>query len=197
MTSLSKVFQKSVVDISAVRSIVKTTCTEIELNFLMDSTDLNAQRIDDSGYHLLPEFGPPGGYLRRLQSELRRGKFFHSVELDRCADGRDLEEAFAFQKAFATALIGSLHNRFQDVTVVSCFKNRAIKSGGMVPVVIDANGVRGEFRTWKIQCMSEWSDKDFHQVAEIVSNSPTYSSQKFHVIAKYHFLHALNPMQLR
>ncbi|KAL3675276.1 hypothetical protein R1sor_025224 [Riccia sorocarpa] len=32
----------------------------------MDYTDLNARSNDDSGYSSLPDFGPPGGYLKRI-----------------------------------------------------------------------------------------------------------------------------------
>ncbi|KAL3702535.1 hypothetical protein R1sor_020557 [Riccia sorocarpa] len=122
LTKLSKVFQKSVVDVSSVGSLVNTTCTEVQVNFLMDNIDLNAQDHDNSGFALLPDYGPPGGYLKRLQSEIRTGKYFHSVEVSRDTDGGDLEAAVNFQKNFAAALISCLHDRFQDNNIIACFK---------------------------------------------------------------------------
>ncbi|KAL3682418.1 hypothetical protein R1sor_000440 [Riccia sorocarpa] len=88
----------------------------------MDCTDLNALDHDASGNSLLPDFGPPGRYLKRLQSEIRNGNWFHSVQLSREADGRDIEVAVGFQKNFAAALIAALQDRFQDNNIVSCFK---------------------------------------------------------------------------
>ncbi|KAL3694544.1 hypothetical protein R1sor_008195 [Riccia sorocarpa] len=88
----------------------------------MDCTDLNALDHDASGNSLLPDFSPPGGYLKRLQSEIRNGNSFHSVQLSREANGHDIEAAVGFQKNFATALIAALQDRFQDNNIVSCFK---------------------------------------------------------------------------
>ncbi|KAL3689532.1 hypothetical protein R1sor_015841 [Riccia sorocarpa] len=123
IASLSKIFQKSNVDVSAVGALVSTTCTEIEMNYLLETTDLNAKDRDEvTGYHYLPDFGLPGGYLRRLQSELRGSKQFHSVELLRSVDGNDLEAALKFQKDFAAALVEALQDRFQDNTLVSSFR---------------------------------------------------------------------------
>ncbi|KAL3689460.1 hypothetical protein R1sor_015769 [Riccia sorocarpa] len=122
LTKLSKVFQKVVVDVSSVGSLVNMTCTEIQVNYLMECTDLNAYDHDASGFPILPDFGPPGGYLKRLQSELRGGNWFHFVLISRDLENRDLESAITFQKSFANALISALQDRFQDNNIVFAFK---------------------------------------------------------------------------
>ncbi|KAL2607465.1 hypothetical protein R1flu_026038 [Riccia fluitans] len=88
----------------------------------MEYTDLNPKDHDDSGYSLLPDFGLPSGYLKRLQSELRSGTYFHSVEISREIDGSDFAAAVAFQKSFASALITALSDRFENNNIISCFK---------------------------------------------------------------------------
>ena len=37
---------------------------------------------EQTRYHIIPEFSPQGGYLRRLSSEIRGGKFYE-VEMIR------------------------------------------------------------------------------------------------------------------
>ena len=45
--------------------------------FIEESTNLNSWIFNEQTvYHILPEFGPQGGYLRRLPSEIRDGKFY-------------------------------------------------------------------------------------------------------------------------
>ncbi|KAL3679114.1 hypothetical protein R1sor_022070 [Riccia sorocarpa] len=38
---------------------------------------------------------------------------------------------------------------------------------GVVPALVAPASIKGEFRTFKIQCLSDWHDNDFHHVAEI------------------------------
>ena len=51
------------------------------------TTDLNSGTFNEkTGYHIKPEFGPQGGYLRRLLNEIRGDKF-HEVEMIRGRTG--------------------------------------------------------------------------------------------------------------
>ena len=75
---LSKVFQLKFVDVTIVENIVRTEVPQIRMMFIVDSCDLNVDVFNDStGYHVLPDYGPHGGYLKRMQSEVRIS-MFHS-----------------------------------------------------------------------------------------------------------------------
>ena len=64
LSKLSKIFQSKVVDISSIGSIVKTKIASIRMCFLVDSCNLNQDAFNPSmGFHVIPEFGSPGGYL--------------------------------------------------------------------------------------------------------------------------------------
>ena len=64
----------------------------------MDSCDLNQDTFNySSGFPILPQFGPPCGYLQRFSSEIRGFKF-HSIDLIRDPLSHDLESALDFQK---------------------------------------------------------------------------------------------------
>ena len=87
-------------DITTIGSVVKTDIAQIRMLFIEDNTDLNCKIFNEqTGYHILPEFGPQGGYLKRLPSEIRGGKF-HDVDMIRDRTGQDLMKAVAFQKQF-------------------------------------------------------------------------------------------------
>lgn len=77
LAMLSKVFQLKFVDVITIGSIVRTKVAQIRLLFIIDTCDLNADVFNEStGFHVLPDYGPDDGYLRRLQSKLR-GSMFH------------------------------------------------------------------------------------------------------------------------
>ena len=79
LSKLSKIFQSKVVDISSIGSLVKTEITFIRMCFLVDSCDLNQDSFNPStGFHVILEFGPLGGYLQRLPTEIWGSKF-HSI----------------------------------------------------------------------------------------------------------------------
>jgi hypothetical protein len=62
--------------IPSIESIVKTKMASIRMCFLVDSCGLNQDTFNPStSFHIIPEFGPPGGYLRHLPSEIRGSKF--------------------------------------------------------------------------------------------------------------------------
>ena len=83
---LSKVFQLKFVDITTVGSIVRTEVAQIRMMFIVDSCDLNVDVFNDfTGFHVLSYYGPHGGYLKILQSEVRGSMF-----------GTNLEEALMF-----------------------------------------------------------------------------------------------------
>lgn len=90
--------------------------------FVDESTDLNAATFNEStNFHILPEFGPPGGYMRRLQSKIR-GCMHHNVEMTRDRTGADLECALAFQKCYAQNVCVALESRFADNGIIGAFK---------------------------------------------------------------------------
>ncbi|KAL3682122.1 hypothetical protein R1sor_000144 [Riccia sorocarpa] len=120
----------------------------------MEATDLNALSVNEStGYPLLPDFGPPGGFLKRLQSELR-GKYFHSVLSVRDMSGVDLEQAVAFEKAYAESVCVALETRFTDNSIMSCFK---ILNPRQVPTT--AMGIR------------DWGFKEMDNLCEFFGQS--------------------------
>jgi hypothetical protein len=68
LSLLSKVFQYKV-NVISIASIVKTEISQIRMLFVEEKTELNACTFnEDSGYHVLPDFGPEGGYLKKLAS---------------------------------------------------------------------------------------------------------------------------------
>ena len=98
---LSKVFQLKFVDVTTVESIVRTEVSQIRMMFIVDTCDLNVDVFNDSiGFHVLRDYGPPGGFLKSLQSEVR-GSMFHSFQMTRSRLGANLEETLMFQKNFA------------------------------------------------------------------------------------------------
>ena len=76
---------------------------------------------ESTSYHILPDYGPHGGYLKRLQSEMREF-IFHSFQMTRSRLGIDLEEALMFQKNFAHVVCSALDARFYDNDLISYFK---------------------------------------------------------------------------
>ena len=119
----SKIFQNKFVDVTTIDSIVRTEIAQIRMFFIVEQTDLNALTFNENtGYHVIPEYGPLGGYLRKLSSEIH-GKMYHSFEMDRSILGDDLEETLKFQHAFAEAVCIGLDARFVDNDLISCFKN--------------------------------------------------------------------------
>ena len=90
--------------------------------FVMHSCDLNQDTFNSSsGFPILPQFGPPCGYLQHLPSEIRGSKF-HSIDLIRDPLGRDLESALDFQKNYSEAVCSALEARFVDNDIINCFK---------------------------------------------------------------------------
>jgi len=101
---------------------VHSKIAQIKMMFIVESIDLNASTFNDNiGYHVIPEYGPLGGHLRKLQSKIH-GKMYHGFEMDRCRMGTNLKEALQFQRAFAKAVCAGLDARFQDNDIISCFK---------------------------------------------------------------------------
>ena len=191
LAMLSKVFQNKFVDVSSIGSIIRSEIVQIRMLFIVESCDLNAATFnEDTGFHLLPEYGPHGGYLKRLQSEIR-GKMFHGFEMKRCRLGTDLGEALDFQRAFAEAVCAGLDARFQDNDLITCFKvlnptnmpSRQVglqnyfvaelesllahfgvdrsHAGFTLPTLVDVAACKREFLSFKLQCTSEWRDKNF------------------------------------
>jgi hypothetical protein len=71
------------VDITTIGSVVKSDIAQIRMLFIQKTTNLNSEIFNEqTRYHILPKFGPQGGYLMRLLNEIRGGKF-HEVEMIR------------------------------------------------------------------------------------------------------------------
>ena len=203
LSMLSKLFQAKFVDISSVGSIIRTEITQIRMLFLDEQTDLNTVMFnEDTQYHVLPEFGPFGGYMRRFATQIR-GFTFLSIDMVRDQQGRDLEEALTFQKQFSEAMILALEFRFEDNDIVSAFKvlnptNMPSKQVGLaqwgcaelealcrqygverkirgkdLPPLIKSQKVREEFFSFKIQSTTEWSDKNFKDLWGMITWNPT------------------------
>ena len=207
LAMLSKIFQLRFVDVTTVGSIVRSEIQQIRLLFVHKSTDLNAASFnEETGFHILPDYGPHGGYLRRLQSEIR-GNMFHSIRMTRCRLGIDLEEALTFQRAFLEAVYTGLEARFWDNDVISTFKdlnptNMPSRQVGLqnvfmqeleallahygvdqfhscfaLPALVDAAACKKEFLAFKLQCISEWKDKNFRDVWGMISWNDSLQSR--------------------
>ena len=96
LSVLSKTFQYKYVDVSIVGALVKAEIILICMLFITEFTDLNASSFNEEiGYHIILDFGPPVGYLKRISSEIRRAKY-HDILMIRDRIGTDLEEAINF-----------------------------------------------------------------------------------------------------
>ena len=87
----------------------------------MDSCDLNQDTFNPSmGFHVISEFGPPGGYLQHLPTEIWRSKF-HSIQMTMDPLEADLEATLSFQRCYAEVVCEALFSRFKDNDVVDAF----------------------------------------------------------------------------
>jgi hypothetical protein len=203
LAKLSKIFQQKLVDISTIGSIVKSEIATIRMCFVMDSCDLNQDTFNSSsGFPILPQFGPPSGYLQRLSSEIRGSKF-HSIDLIRDPLGCDLESALDFQKTYSEAVCSALEARFVDNDIIDCFKilnplhmprrqvglaswgvvelDRLLQQYGVqkmqgdqvLPPLVNATLCKQEFFAFKVQGSTEWMDLTFADVWTSISWSPS------------------------
>ena len=94
----------------------------IRMLYVVNNTDMNQNTFNANvGYYVIPQYGPLGGYLQRLSSEIR-GSRFHSVDMIRDPNGVDLKEALNFQKSYAEVVYKCLEARFSDNDIISAFK---------------------------------------------------------------------------
>ena len=115
-------FKNKFVDIIIIDSVVNTDIVQIHMLFIKQTTDLNSGTFNkQTEYHIIPEFGPQGEYLRRLSSDIKEDKF-HEVEMIRDRTGQDLINVVAFQKHFALAICNALESRFKDNHIMIAFK---------------------------------------------------------------------------
>ena len=90
--------------------------------FVMDSCDLKQDTFNSSnGFSILPQFGPPYGYLQCLSSETR-GYKFHSIDLIRDLLRCDFESILDFQKIYYEADCSVLEAIFVNNDIIDCFK---------------------------------------------------------------------------
>jgi hypothetical protein len=80
--------------------------------YVIESFDLNVNIYNESiGFHILSNFGPHRGYLRRFSLEIRGGKY-HNINMICDCTWADLEDVLAFQMIFVEAVIKNLKNLF-------------------------------------------------------------------------------------
>jgi hypothetical protein len=98
LTILSKIFQYKFVDVTSIRSLVKTQIESIRLLYVVDNTNIHHETFNECfGYHVIPNQGPQGGFLLKLSSEIRGAKF-HGIDLIRDKTCADLEKCIVFPK---------------------------------------------------------------------------------------------------
>ena len=195
---LFKVFQFKYVDVTTIGSLIRTMIESIRMLCVAKSIDLNQDTFNASvGYHVIPQYGRPSGYLQRLSSEIRGAKF-HSVDMIRDPNGADLEEALNFQKSYAKAICKCLEARFSDNGIVLAFKiinpsNMPSKRLGLnswgitnlevllnhyvvekqiggktLPSLINSNECKREFFNFNLQGTLDWGDKTFKDIWSII-----------------------------
>ena len=60
---------------------MRTQIESICMLYVVDNTNLNQNTFNANvGYHVILQYGPPGGYLQRLSSEIRWSRF-HSMDI--------------------------------------------------------------------------------------------------------------------
>ena len=166
-------------------NIMRTEVAQIHMMFIIDSCNLNVDVFNEStGYHILPNYDPYGGYLKRLQYEVR-GSMFYSFQIIWFKLGIYLEEALMLQKNFVQAVCSALDVRFCDNDLISCFKilnptNIPSRQVGLqnwciskldillchygvdrshgnfkLPLLMDQTACKREFLAFKLQCTTE------------------------------------------
>lgn len=79
LSILFHIFHHKSVDLTTVGFMLKLNIEQICTLFIEETTTLKCDKFnEDTIYHILPEFGPQGGYIRRLSSEIMSAKF-HDV----------------------------------------------------------------------------------------------------------------------
>ena len=171
--------------------------------FIEKTTDLNSETFNEkTEYYIIPKFGPQGGYLRKLSSEIRGSKF-HEVEMIRDRTGQNLIDAVIFQKYFALTVCNALESRFEDNHIMTAFKVLAPitmsstqislanwgvldlellcgqyevkrKFGGRkIHPLIKSVAIKREFFAFKLQVTTDWLDKSFKDVWSMIIWNPT------------------------
>ena len=96
LASLSKVFQKTYVDVTSIVGIIETEISALEMYFLDDPViDVNASIQDRLEFPIVPEYGPPHGQLYALRNSIC-GAVYRSICIGRKQDGSDLNNALQF-----------------------------------------------------------------------------------------------------
>ena len=76
----SKICQNRFVDVTTIDSIVRTHIAQIKILFIVEQTHLNVATFNENiSYHIIPEYNPLGGHLRKFSSEIH-GKMYHGFE---------------------------------------------------------------------------------------------------------------------
>ena len=119
---LSKILHLRFVDVTTVDSIVRTKVAQIYTMLIVNSCYLNVDIFYKFvSYHILPDYGPYGRYLRMLQSKVRRSMFY-SFQWTRCRLGIDLEKTLMFKEKIAYVNCSVFYARFNENDLISCFK---------------------------------------------------------------------------
>jgi len=118
---LSKVFQNKFVDVTTIGSIVRTEITRIRMLFIVKPTHLNATTFNENrSYHVIPQYGPVEGHLRKSLSSEIHGKCIMVLKWI----------------GIRWYICIGLDGRFVDNDLISCFKilnptNMSLKQIGL------------------------------------------------------------------
>ena len=63
-------------DVSTVVELVKAEITLIHMLFIIEFIYFNTYIFNEEIGYIIPDFGPLGGYLERLSSEIRGAKYY-------------------------------------------------------------------------------------------------------------------------
>ena len=73
---MNKVFEYINIDVSTTGVFFNVEITSIHILFIVDYIDLHVSIFnEETGYHIIHDFCPPWGSLRKLSSEIRGAKY--------------------------------------------------------------------------------------------------------------------------
>ena len=180
-------------------SYVRFFNASIRMLYIMENIDINdCTFTENTGYYVIPSFGPPNGYIMRLSSEIR-GTKFHFVYMIKNRTGAYLEEAFVFQSVYAEAVCRVVEARFSDNDIIYAFsvlnpssmpsKRVGLNSWGVTELgfllmqygvqkdlegkififFVDSDACRREFFNFKLQASLDWNMKTFKDLWAMVT----------------------------
>ncbi|KAL3700774.1 hypothetical protein R1sor_018796 [Riccia sorocarpa] len=134
----------------------------------MDCTDLNALDHDTSdGHDIEVAFGFQKHFATALIAALQdRFQDNNIVSCFKIFNPREVPSTPMGMRDWGSSELEQLLRFYSE--------NKVLETGKPMEAQVTAGAVKGEFRAFKIQCMIEWRDKDFHSVAHVMSFSPSF-----------------------